>query len=142
MSVEKVIEQIELIATGLGLKQLPNPYNLESNSNVFLSNGFGILIGGAAYDPLNGEGQREIALTLTIQNLGIQQTVTQIKSLETALTGNSSDIIKQLGLVVSNFSYVSDSGIEILGGEDGNEYLTFSTTLNVRYLDRGLIAKC
>ncbi|MCK5883306.1 MAG: hypothetical protein KAG61_06430, partial [Bacteriovoracaceae bacterium] len=126
----------------MGLRQLPNPYSLEANSNVFLSNGFGVLLGAATYDSLNGEGEREIVLTLTVQNLGIQQTVSQIKTLQDALTSNSFDIIKQLGSVVSNFSYQSDSGIEILGGEDGSEYLTFSTTINVRYLDRGFIANC
>lgn len=142
MSVQKVIDSIEQVAADLGLNQLPNPYSLESNSNIFLSNGFGVQLGGSNYDSLNGVGERELLFTLTVQNLGIQQTTAQIKGLEAALTGNSSDIIKQLGLIVSNFSYVSDSGIETLGGEDGNEYLTLTTILNVRYVDRSLIAKC
>ena len=143
MTIDEFKAQIKTIATGLGLVQLPNAYDLPAHSTLFLKNGFGIVMAPATFDPATALQEVGITLILTKQSIGNAQSPTQIEAIETALTGSGDTIINQLGDAMPNrFNYVSDNGIENFGGEDDNEYLFRSILLNVRFVRRDLLTTC
>ena len=127
-------------------KELWDPFVIENNDSLYLSKGFGVLIGPAiAGDRLVGCStsiDRECIITNTLSILGPERNVSIRKTTEKNLFENQFKLIKafdqdpDLNNLTNNFIFRSDSGIEfIFVTEERADYIMLQSLFSFSYFE-------
>lgn len=143
MNIDNVITEIESIATTGGKLLLPNPYEPELNSDMFIDKGFGVSVGAGSSDEGFSYNQpfymvnRELGLVFTAKIIGNPQSSAVIKQAEQSIRQQAFDLFKEIynnttiAKFVTSLSFSSDE-LTFFGGDNGYENVSF--TLNVNFL--------
>jgi hypothetical protein len=117
-----------VLTLGAGWHQIPNAYDIPSNSFTFLKQGYGLAIGSAT------NGRRELSCNIHVDRTFIVSIAREVFKLDGDASGYgtvSKDLMEDLKLVIKDFetnatlndglinlSYENDSGVQAIEGDD------------------------
>lgn len=136
------IESVLDVTTN-GYTRLPNPYNIEDNTEVRLRKGYGVAVlpaTNANLELCKLTQDRVFEIVLTRLYTGYDDNPTDKAALELLLLEDEFLILNDLeqdstlNTQTMQTSYVSDSGIEFVAGETGR-FFSLRIQLNVKYSD-------
>ncbi len=136
------------VATQLGATAtlIVNPYELETTSSLFLANGYGISVGPGEKVPGSLSCQmkisRDFAITLVKQIYATEHDAAAHGVVEKAILEDQFTLIKQLELNghiggISDISFVSDSGLDLLATQDAaGRFYVLSSLFRGTYIEQ------
>jgi len=123
-------------------KELPDPYELDSNPDLYMKHGFGISVNGGDNDERSTTCHRYIRRSFIIK---LVRKITTTKLNKTSLKSLQKELLEDQELVnaairdditltgeVMELDYVSDGGINYID-TGRNKYFAFETTVEVLY---------
>lgn len=124
--------------------ELPRPFAIDENDDLFLRKGYAIYIGPAVQNPrhatCNYWVQRNLIITNTLSIYGADTNKTIRKTAEKNLLENQILLIDglekdiTLGDTLNNLRFVSDNGIEFIYADQKN-YLMLQSTFSFEYFE-------
>jgi len=134
-----------LIGTSLSsYTELPDPYTIENNTELFLKKGYAVGIGGASNEQERGEScsrwiRRSFSFTLTNKVTTTRENTTAIKTIQKSIMEDQETVLQAIyddstlsGKAI-DITYTDDTGIQYL---DINEIKYFSVTSTFEVLYR------
>lgn len=129
-----------------GYNELPNPYNIEDNSSLFLRKGYGVAYGAGENTfrraTRNYSATHEFTVTLTTLNTATENNVTAFANVQATLFGVADTLIKAvedeptLGGKVANIDWVGYEQIEAFDDMNGtNKFISLPLNFRAEYFE-------
>lgn len=143
--ISQIIDKLSQIieAEISGITEIPNPYEPEANSDLYLQNGYGVGFGNASNSNRNMGAtvtiEREFFIMLFRLVAATPQDTAAIKTSAKNLLEDELKLIKAIELnrdldkLAMNAQYTGSDSLDFLAGETGNRYFQQIITVSVEY---------